>query len=452
MVSIKQEKLTALCRHPVLQAAYHSLGPEAELHLVGGSVRDALINSPVTDFDLATRLTPERVGTLLGACGFKVIPTGIAHGTLTALRDGTKIEITTFRKPGPRNVGCFSTNILEDLQGRDFTINAIACSFNSHAILDPHGGIADLAGNMLRAVGAPADRLSEDPLRVLRAVRFGPAVSRKVDAALAQACQSAAPSLKEVAPERIQVELERISTAVEAAAAFRFMLTHGILAELLPELLPAVGFQQNEYHVEDVFTHSLSVMAASPPKLTLRLAALFHDIGKVYSLTTDGEGRRHFYRHEQISARIARQVLERLRFPNQIVDQVEVLVGYHMRSIDCAGPGVRRLLRDLGPFFTDWLDFKRADAPPKAPAGQFEGQLAAFQKLLDVELERQRGAPYGKLAVGGAELLSLGLPEGPLVGQALEELEQLVLDNPELNQRETLLQHAAKIAARHLKT
>ncbi len=424
------------------------LGADADLHLVGGAVRDVLDAKTETDLDLATIFLPEKVVALLRSAGVHVVETGLRHGTVTAVFENVHLEITTFRSSTLGAKSPFSSSIIEDLSGRDFTINAMAYSVNSRLLIDPFNGADDLRSDLIRAVGSAEARFEEDPLRMLRMIRFGPAQERVIEPQTVLAATKLAPLLEQVSVERVRSELEQILLSKKPAEALRCIKQCGFLPFCLPELIPTVGCEQNEFHHHDVFEHTLDVIQRSPAELILRLTALFHDIGKPQSLTIDQDGRRHFYKHELFSEEISKEAMQRLKFSNEQIRSVSTLVRYHMRPFDCGPAGVRRLLRDLGESFANWRIFKVADAPPKMEQDQFEKQKAAFDQLLDLELEKQRKKPYDKLALNGDDLIRLGLAPGVEMGQLLAKLHDAVIEDPELNQRDSLTSLAKEMIAK----
>ena len=415
------------------------LGPDGDLHLVGGSVRDALLNKSGFDLDVATRLRPEAVIERLERAGVRVIPTGIEHGTVTAVIDSQNIEITTFRKPGPRTGSGFSTTIQEDLAGRDFTINAIAFCLATKSLIDPYDGNNDVLASNLRAVGTPRERFLEDPLRILRMIRFGGAQKRTIDPSTYVDAASLVPMLSSVSIERIRSELERILLSEDPARGIALIKELEILPLVLPEALASIGFEQNEFHVEDVFQHTLTVLSRSVPDKIVRLACLFHDLGKPASFSVDADGRRHFYNHEILGENLCEQAMRRLKFSNDDIDAVRKLVRYHMRPLECGPSAVRRLLRELGPLFQKWREVKIADAPPVIEEKKFHEALSQFDTMVDVERNRPTGSPFDALAVDGDDLKALGLKQGPAIGVLLKYLLDLVLEDPSFNQKETLL-------------
>ena len=408
-------------------------------------MRCVLSEETPSDLDLACALSPAETMALLEQAEIKVVATALKHGTLTAVFDRHNIEITSFRTPGgPSPRAASAPSIQDDLAGRDFTINAVAYSLNQNILIDPFGGVNDLSQRLLRAVGDAETRFLEDPLRIMRLIRFGPAQNFAVDQAVLNSAEKLAPSLESVSAERIRDELEKILVSRCPAQALRLMVDLGIMAVVLPEALPAVGFEQNKFHSQDVFEHSLSVIEKCPAVAALRLAALFHDLGKPASLSIEPSGERHFYEHEVVSSKICSAVMARLRFSGEMRDKVCSIVKLHMRPLECGAPGVRRLMRDLGPWFDDWRAFKIADAPPVMNEKDFGGRLARFDGLAALEKERL-SKQSGRLAVNGHDLIALGMRPGIELGRTLKALEELVLEDPSLNTREILLTQAKQI-------
>jgi len=438
------KKLKELSGSNKIASLRNALGEDADLHIVGGTVRDILSNSSGYDIDLASRLPPDVAVDRLQAHNIRVIETGLVHGTLTAVVDHTNIEITTFRKAQERHISGFAETIEEDLAGRDFTINAIAYSVELDRLVDPLKGIQDLKDNILRAAVSANDRLREDPLRIMRMIRFGPAAGRNVEKDLLEAARKLSPLLNKVSVERIRDELLKILLYPHAANGIRIMQESGILEHVLPEALPSVDFPQNKYHIEDVFQHTLTVIDRSPPDPALRLSALFHDLGKPETLSVDEKGERHFYKHEIESARICKTAMKRLRFSNEMIKKVSTIVWAHMRPIECGPAGIRRLQRDLADYFDDWRIFKVADKPPVMSDGEFKQKLQEFDQMVKDEVQRQANSAK-KLLVDGNDLMRLGFKSGKALGDTLKLLEERVLENPELNNKKTLLSLAEEL-------
>jgi tRNA nucleotidyltransferase (CCA-adding enzyme) len=427
---------------------FEALGADAECHLVGGALRDAALGVQPLDIDIAVRLEPIAVQDRLAKCGIRTYATGLRHGTVTALlEDDTPVEITTFRLPNPENAPLFSESITIDLSGRDFTINAIALNPFTGEIIDPFNGLDDLRSEIVRAVCDPYERLSEDPLRILRMVRFGHASGRSVDEATQNAARSLVDRITAVSVERIREELIHILCSQHPRAGF-FALRHlEALPLLIPELMPSIGCDQNKWHIEDVFNHTLSVVErTSASDRILRLTALFHDTGKPATLSIDDDGNRHFYGHEVVSAKLCEEALQRWRCSTDEVRTVTMLVRNHMRSIDCGAPGVRRLLRDLGEQFDRFRAFQDADKTPTLSDDDHLLRVGKFDALVAAERKRLEGRPVDKLAVNGHDIMSLSVPAGPRVGAILHQLAEMVIEDPAINVREVLLERARELA------
>ena len=435
-------RLKVLAQSRTVQKIYSALGPASKLAIVGGSVREAFLKKKKVDLDLATVFPPEKVKELLEKNKIHTYETGLRHGTITAVISKKNIEITTFRKAAAKQNNSYSETLEEDLSARDFTINALAYDLTAGKIIDPHNGAKDIQDRILRAVGKAEERFTEDPLRILRMVRFGPAAGRKLEDKTLAAARNTASLLETVSIERIRLELERILLSDFAEEGLRFLANNDLLKYVLPEILPTLNFEQNKFHVEDVFEHTLTVIKNSPNDLILRLAALFHDIGKPDSLSVDEDGNRHFYLHEEIGAKICKKAMRRLKFSNRQIEQVSRLVRMHMRPLDCGPAGVRRLMRDLGEQFEDWKELKKADMPPVMEKKEFEALYQSFIGLVESEKTRLEKAHQKILAINGDDLIELGEKPGKRLGNILSSLENLVIENPDLNRKDILIQKA----------
>lgn len=438
-----ERALSLIAAHPAISKVQSCLAP-AELYFVGGLVRDAFLEISGTDFDIATNLTPNEVITRCTSCGLRVVETGIEHGTVLIVVDEVHIEVTTFRTPSERSSHITALSIDTDLSGRDFTINALAFDLKNLKLIDPFQGVHDLQSGILRAVGYPLARFQEDPLRILRLLRFGPASGRSIEATTMHAAKSTVSELSRISVERIKSELDKILLSPFPADGIKALKEIGGLQFTIPELIPSIGFEQNEFHVEDVFEHTMTVLSRTPPDKVLRWAAIFHDVGKPHTLSVDDDGRRHFYLHEVIGEELALSRMKHLRFSHEESQAIALIVKQHMRPMDCGAPGVRRIMRDLGDSYDKWRTFKWADISPTMPEEEFNKVAARFDELKDTEAARLAGPSYGKLAVGGNDLIQLGIKPGPAMGKLLKELEELVLDDPTQNDRENLLQVTRK--------
>jgi putative nucleotidyltransferase with HDIG domain len=437
--------LRRLCDEPRLLRLREALRKESELHLVGGTVRDSLSGLAIQDIDCATKFGPDEVRARLQRAGIYCVPTGLKHQTVTAvpLPGEPGIEITTFRgahmSPGSGVVASESIEI--DVLYRDFTINALAYDIEAQRLIDLVGGLRDLSDRLVRCVGDPASRFQEDPLRVLRMVRFACQPGYRLDPDTAAAAPAFAPALAAVSIERIRDELSKMLLSERPQDGMLLLQELGFLSLILPEVARFVGFEQNEYHLHDLFRHTLEVLRKTPPELTLRLAALLHDVGKPDTLSVDAEsGFRHFFKHESVGSDISRDLLRRLRYPNKIIDEVCLLVSTHMRPIEAGPGGLRRLLRDTGELFPAWRILKEADASScKFDPEELRTRLEQFDATIEILRQGPQVSPLKSLALNGKDLMAQGIPESPLIGKILRALHERVLDMPELNTQAALL-------------
>ena len=422
-------------------------------------MRDMLLRRPPGDFDIATDAQPGEVGPLFR----HVIPTGVRHGTVTVLFEGRQLEVTTFRTESGYADGrrpdqvAFAPTIEQDLSRRDFTVNGIAVEVPGGRIVDPFGGRADLDSGLIRAIGDPAQRFAEDGLRPLRACRIAAQLEFGVDAATRDAIPASLDTVRRVAAERIGAEIERIMLCPRPSVGLRMMAETGLLALLLPELQRCVGVEQRQPPGRaagepefDVFTHSLAACDASDPQLVLRWAALLHDIGKATTLVRGADGTLTFHHHDRESARMTREIFDRLRYPHALRDDVAHLVALHMFHYDehWSDAAVRRFVARVGrDRLGDLLALRRADQMGRYGAahhGRLTPRLIALAGRVDAVMAHSEVLTVRDLAVNGTDLMKeLKLAPGPVLGVLLRELLDTVLDDPSLNQRATLLTIAA---------
>ena len=408
---------------------------------VGGCVRDALLGRPPEDWDVTTAARPEETMALFGD---RAVPTGLRHGTVTVRTAAGGVEVTTLRRDGayrdhrrPESV-TFTDSLEEDLRRRDFTVNALAVDLRG-TLQDPLGGRADLAAGVLRCVGDPDRRFDEDALRILRGARFAAQLGFAIHPDTAAAIHRNRALLGDIAPERIWTELKKLVTGAHAAEVLRAY--PDVIGVFWPEVLPMVGFdQRNRHHCHDVWEHTLHALAAVPPEVELRLAMLLHDIGKPNCFTVDEKGQGHFYGHPAESARLAGEMLRRLRADNATTETVVRLVTWHDKNIPRTRSGVARALGKLGERdLRRLLDVKRADNLAQAPEYRsVQGEIDKAEAILDQLLAEGACVSLRQLAVNGRDLLALGL-SGPAVGRILRTLLDAVLDETLPNQRAALL-------------
>jgi tRNA nucleotidyltransferase (CCA-adding enzyme) len=410
-------------------------------YAVGGCVRDWLLSLTPHDYDLCTAATPEQIQEVFA--GERMVLAGQKHGTVGIVTGEGVVEITTFRTEGDyqdnRHPGWvkFVTQIEGDLSRRDFTVNAMAWS-PIRGLSDPFGGRQDLENKILRAVGDPATRFREDSLRILRGVRFAVRYGLATDPKTLEAMISEAELMENLARERVFDELCKLLPLVKAEDLLRFA---PILTRVIPELGPAVGFDQHSpYHAYDVFTHTAQVTAGVGSDLVLRWAALLHDVGKVPAFTLDEQQRGHFYGHAQLSARMADDRLRQLKAPTALREQVVQLIDLHMTPIPAEKKALRRWLSKLGEAQLRrlWL-LQKADTAGKGFCKDEElQQFRVLEALLEEVLAENACLKVKDLAIDGHDLMDLGYA-GPELGRILNALLEQVLDEKLPNQRQALL-------------
>lgn len=441
-----------------LQQLQEALEPGAGLVLVGGAVRDRLMGRPEGDWDLATALLPQEVMGRARKAGWKVIPTGLQHGTVTVMLGARAVEITTYRGDdayldGRRPVSVrLGVALEEDLARRDFTANAMALpvealdlpTWREH-VVDPFNGKADLEAGLLRAVGDPLQRFAEDGLRPLRACRFAAQLGFQVEASTLAAIPQRLEVARKVSVERVFQELNKLLCGQDAPRGLRLLERTGLLDLWIPELRSLVGCTQNRHHDLDAWEHTLAVVAHCPLEPVLRWAALLHDLGKPGARSQDAGGAIHFYGHEAGSCRLAKGLLERLKASRALTDAVLALVRHHGQrpSSEWSDAAYRRLLARLEADkvpLEAWAALRMADIrgrqlPPEEFLQTHEAALARLQRLAKAGPALSPKA----LALDGKALLELiGRPAGPWVGQLQSHLLDLVLEDPTLNTPEAL--------------
>ncbi len=431
--------------------------------VVGGSVRDTLLTllggsaaKFTGDWDLATDATPDRVQAMFP----RVIATGLSHGTVTVLSGSLAVEVTTLRADSEYSDGRhpdrveFVTDILKDLARRDFTVNAMAFEPRTGELLDPFRGLIDLQAKVLRAVGDPAARFAEDGLRVLRATRFVATLEFHLEPATAAAIRPSLLSYQRVSPERIREEWCKALKARHARRAFELMQDHGLLELTAPELADLRGCSQNRHHAYDVWEHTLRVLdEVDTPDISLRLAALLHDLGKPGTRATHPiTGEATFYQHELLGAKLAIALLHRLRFSNEVKDRVGHLVRNHLvvYSPTWSDAAVRRWIRRVTPErIDDILALVRADILGKRPDVDDElAQVEQLRQRVTEVLAQATALSLRDLELTGKTLMSeLCLAPGPVVGRLLGTLLDEVLEDPSLNLRDRLVERSRQLLA-----
>ena len=406
---------------------------------MGCCVRDSILNRKPEDWDITTSAKPEQVKRIFR----RTVDTGIEHGTVTVLIGKDGFEVTTYRVDGlyedgrhPKEV-TFTSRLEEDLKRRDFTINAMAYN-DDERLVDAFGGMRDLNYHLIRCVGDPKERFSEDALRILRAVRFSAQLAFPIEPETAEAIKSLAPNLEKISAERIQAELvkllvsdhpERIQDACEL----------GITKVVLPEWDDMVGVKQNTpHHKYDVAAHTVHALQNVKNDKVLRLTMLFHDMGKPVMKTTDENGRDHFKGHAIASEQIAKTVMKRLKFDNDTIRKVTKLVAYHDYRMEPTGANVRRAMHEIGvELFPYYLAVRLADTKAQSSyerRGKLEN-IIQIRELYRNALRNKECVTLKDLAVTGTDLINLGIAPGKELGTLLNELLDMVIEDPAWNQK-----------------
>ena len=417
-----------------------------EAYVVGGCVRDAILGRTANDWDITTNAKPEQVKELFA----RTVDTGIQHGTVTVMLGKEGFEVTTYRIDGeytdsrhPKEV-IFTPSLLEDLKRRDFTINAMAYN-DRDGLVDAFDGLGDLKRRQIRCVGNPKERFTEDALRILRAVRFSAQLDFEIEEQTKAAISQFAPSLSKISAERIQVEVVKLLTSSHPQV-WRTVYETGISAVILPEFDACMETPQNNpHHCYTVGEHTLRTLELVEVDKVLRLTMLLHDIGKPARRTTDEAGVDHFIGHGALGEEMANEILRRLKFDNDTRKRVKHLVKVHdYRNFALDVRGVRRAVFQVGEdCFEDYLKVRRADILAQNP-DFWQEKLAALEqteKQYRQILEDKNCLSLKELAVTGRDLIAAGVSPGPRLGEILNRLLELVIEDPEKNTKEELLKH-----------
>lgn len=420
-----------------------------EAYAVGGCVRDSLLGRTPSDWDVTTSAKPQQVKAIFR----HTVDTGIRHGTVTVMLDREGFEVTTYRIDGeyedsrhPKEV-VFTANLLEDLKRRDFTINAFAYNDQS-GIVDAFGGMEDLKKGVIRCVGAASERFGEDALRMLRAVRFSAQLGFTIAEETKAAIRALAPSLANISAERIQAELVKLLLS-DNPDYMRDVYGLGITKVILPELdIAFATAQNNPHHQYTVGEHLMQSLRYTGADKSLRLAALLHDIGKPSVRTTDKEGIDHFHGHVEVSERMAVDILKRLKFDNDTIDKVQKYVRYHDYKPEPDARSVRRAISKIGEaYFPQVMELRRADtlAQSDYQRGEKLAQIDEVLRLYAQIMEKKQCISLKTLAITGNDLIALGVPKGRRIGEILNRLLDEVLQNPESNVHEYLIEKAKEL-------
>ena len=424
-----------------------------EAYVVGGCVRDSILGRIPDDWDITTSAKPEQVKALF----HRTVDTGLQHGTVTVLMEKEGYEVTTYRVDGeyedgrhPKEV-TFTASLEEDLKRRDFTINAMAYN-PSRGLVDLFGGMEDIDRKIIRCVGDPLERFTEDALRIMRAVRFSAQLGFTIEDETRKALKVLAPNLKHVSAERIQVELVKLLMSPHPDY-LRVAYEAGITAEFLLEFDACMETPQNTpHHCYTVGEHILHSLVNIRPDRVLRLTMLLHDIGKPVCRTTDENGRDHFKGHGPVGEKLAGEILRRLKFDNDTIRKVCRLIRWHDLRPKAEETQVRRAVNSIGEdLFPLYLEVQRADmlAQSLYRREQKEERLDAVEQIYHRICERGDCVSLKGLDISGRDLIQAGLKAGPSIGRILESLLDQVLEDPGKNNREYLLAQAEQLAVQN---
>jgi len=417
-----------------------------QLYLVGGSVRDAFLGRLGNDLDFTTDATPQQVLALAEGWAEATWTTGIEFGTVGLARAGLQLEVTTFRADrydrASRNPAVtYGESLTDDLVRRDFTVNAMALSVPGHEFVDPFDGLADIASQTLRTPGTPEDSFADDPLRMLRAARFVAQLGFTADRPAIEAITAMAEQITRITAERVQAELSKLLLGAHPRAGLQLLVSTGLADHILPEL-PALRMEIDEHHQhKDVYAHSLTVLEQAigleeEPDLVLRMAALLHDIGKPATRRHEPGGGVSFHHHEVVGAKMVRKRLRALRYPKAFTEDVAKLVFLHLRFHgygrgEWTDSAVRRYVADAGSMLPRLHKLVRSDSTTrnKRRAAMLAASYDALEERIDA-LSKQEELNAIRPDLDGNEIMRLlGIPAGPLVGQAYRHLLALRMEH-----------------------
>lgn len=420
---------------------------EFKAYIVGGCVRDSLLLKEPNDWDITTSAKPEEMINIFKNKGYKVIPTGIIHGTVTVMINKEGYEVTTFRIDGEYSDGRhpdsveFTDDLREDLSRRDFTINSMAYNEND-GLMDYFHGYEDLNNKIIRCVGNPNRRFNEDALRMFRAIRFSAQLGFEIESETVEAIKTNYELIKNVSAERIQIEMNKILMSDNPDYIAK-LYEYKLLDYVIPEYSLCFKCEQkNPNHIYNVGLHIQNSLRHVEKKLALRLTMLFHDIAKPLCKTVDGNGVDHFYCHAEKSSFMAESILKRLKYDNATIEKVEILVRFHDADVNNAKQ-IRKILSKIGEEnFIDLLKIKEADIRSQNPQYYEERHKKInFAKSIFKEIIAENNCFRLKdLAVNGRDLMSSGIKDGKLIGRTLNELLEIVIENPQFNNKEKLLE------------
>lgn len=417
-----------------------------EAFIVGGCVRDSLLKHTPLDFDITTSALPEEIMNVFK--GYTIIPTGLKHGTVTLIIKGVPFEVTTYRIDGGYSDGrrpdgvSFTSRLSEDLGRRDFTINAMAYN-HEKGLVDYYDGVGDLQKKLVRCVGNAEERFSEDYLRMLRAYRFETVLGFEMEQSVRQAALKNKANILKISAERIRAEFDKIILSNNFPKIKAFLDDYS--DTLFPEIYKMKGVMQNNpFHCFDVYDHTLEVLKNTESDLIMRLSALFHDVGKPPTISTDENGVNHFYNHTPKSAEITSRILKALKYDNHTHDSVVCIVKYHDYNFKSDTKSIKKLLGRFGEDMSRrFLDFYYADTMGKSGFAKEKKMpnVELCKKALEEVIASGEPVEIKDLAINGKEIMEImHIKPGKEIGQILSYLLERVIAEPELNTKEKLIE------------
>jgi len=402
--------------------------------IVGGALRDSVLGCQAKDWDVATDAIPDRIHDLFP----EMTSFNLKHGTVTLVSEGRHFEVTTFR-----GTGGFSLRIEEDLAHRDCTFNAMAYDITSKQIIDPFEGQRDIEKKIVRAVLNPLERFQEDPLRMMRVIRFSLELGYVIEPETLMAIKTMAQAIDIVAKERVRDELLKVLMARRPSAGFHLMRKSGLLKGILPELVEGYRKRQNNYHKYTIYRHIMETVDSIKGDPVLRLSALFHDIAKP-RVRKKINGRWRFLGHAAASAELTREIMMRLKFSNDRITRVTHLITHHMFDYkkELSDRAVRRFIKRIGADnVDDLIALRKADDLAHGWGRDFEKDIEKFKSKINSQIKKSYPFTISDLAVNGHDVIKIvGLQPGPRIGQILNQLLEVVIEKPEHNKKNKLIE------------
>jgi tRNA nucleotidyltransferase (CCA-adding enzyme) len=408
--------------------------------IVGGAVRNSMLGCQANDWDVATDAMPDTIHDLFP----EMTRFNLKHGTVTLVSEGRHFEITTFR--GTQG---FSSSIEEDLAHRELTFNAMAYNITNKRIIDPFGGQRDIEEKVVKAVLNPSERFQEDPLRMMRVIRFSLELGYAIEPETLMAIKTMTQAIDIVAKERVREELLKILMTRRPSAGFYLMRKSGLLKGILPELVEGYRKRQNNYHKYTIYRHTMETVDSIKGDPVLRLSALFHDIAKP-RVRKKSNGRWRFFGHATASAELTKEIMMRLKFSNEWITRVTHLIAHHMFDYKqkLSDKAVRRFIKQIGEDNVDGLiALRKADDLAHGLGRGFEKDIEKYKSRINSQMKKSYPFTISDLAVNGDDVMNmLGLQPGPRVGRILNQLLEEVIEKPEYNRKDKLIEIAKRMA------